>query len=253
MNFSLISILLIIIKCKIKIKEKWDLNEIWESTYNIISSRNNSSFGIIDLNNYLKGSQLMDLEAYLKKLNSEYEMNIFIIVIKEFKERFVCENFLDNLSIDLFFNFETSNFDIKENNIISIIFAVENEEYVIAIGNEYKKKIIFNNILEINKEIKLFLHNKEISLAIEKLLHEVEKSYENLSEQIEFDKKQKKKENESKDKQNIKYNDTHKLFSLYFIIFILTILVIFFMLKRVRKIKFLNSKNIDYNVMETVF
>ena len=42
MNFSLISILLIIIKCKIKIKEKWDLNEIWESTYNIISSRNNS-------------------------------------------------------------------------------------------------------------------------------------------------------------------------------------------------------------------
>ena len=242
MNFSLISILLIIIKCKIKIKEKWDLNEIWESTYNIISSRNNSSFGIIDLNNYLKGSQLMELEAYLKKLNSEYEMNIFIIVIKEFKERFVCENFLDNLSIDLFFNFETSNFDIKENNIISIIFAVENEEYVIAIGNEYKKKIIFNNISEINKEIKLFLHNKEISLAIEKLLHEVEKSYENLSEQIEFDKKQKKKENESKDKQNIKYNDTNKLFFIIFYYLYINNFSYIFHVKKIKENKFFKFK-----------
>ena len=253
MNFSLISILLIIIKCKIQIKEKWDLNEIWESTYDIISSRNDSSFGIIDLNNYIKNSQLIELEEYLKKLNKEYEMNIFIIVIKEFKERFVCENFLKDLSFDLFVNFESSNFNIKDNNIISIIISVENEVYAIAIGNNYKKKIILKNNVEINNEIKLYLHNQEIPLGIKKLLYELENSDENLSNPFKVNKQQKKKGNESNDKKNIKYNDSNKLFSLYFIIIILMILVVYFILKRVRRLKFVNSKNIDYNIMETVF
>ena len=253
MNFSLISILLMIIQCKVQILEKWDLNEIWESTYTIISLRNNSSFGVIDLNNYIQNSKLIELEDNLKQLNSNYEMNIFIIIIKEFKEKFICEKFLNYLSFNLFLNFETSNFDIKHNNIISIIFSVENELFVIAIGNNYKKRIIFENFIELNNEIKLYLHNKEISLGIEKLLHELENSYQNLSHSIKADKKQEKKENKSNDKQNIKYNDTNKIISLYFIIIIFVVLVIYFILKMIKRLKFLNSTTVDYNIMNTVF
>ena len=244
MYFLLISfILLFSFNCENeKIPQQWEINNIWDFTYEYISQSSSTSYGIVDPNGYITKEKLMELEEYLKKLNAEKRMNIFIIIIKQFKEKFVCEKFLNNLSIQFFLYLQGSKFDVNKDNLMFTIYSVEDKAYKIAFGNNYKTQILS----EIDKEIKPYLKEKETFLGIQKIIAHFE-NIPNLPT---------KKTKDNNEKKNIKYNNLKEIFSLKIIIIVLIILLILFTLilfRMSRRLKILNIKNIDYNIMNSQY
>lgn len=229
-----------------KIPEKWELNDIWDFTYKDISKRERTSYGIVDPNGYISNEKLKELKEYLDMLNAKKKMNIFIIIIKQFKEKFVCEKFLNNLSIQLFLYLQGSKFDINNDNLMFAIYSVEDKTYKIAVGNNYKNKINNQILSEINNTIKPCLNEKETFLGIKKIIT----NFENIPNLPTINLQENNKKN------NIKYNDFSGIFSLLIIIIVLTTLLFLFVLiffKMRRRLKVLYIRNIDYNIMNSQY
>ena len=265
MSYFLIFILLISINCQ-EIPEKWEIDKLWKFVNEEISKREYNSSGLIDPNKYIHNETFEEFEDYLKSLNEQFGVCIFFTVIKQFDINNVTDKFLNESSLELFHYFEKSNFDIKPSQLISVIYSVEDKKYKIEMGNDYSKHKSNNkSISEIFEDVEPYLEDKKVFVILISIAFKVENirhpTLEDDEEEEEKGKEKEIKKNPKKKKQQksqIKYNNSSNIFSLYLILIILVILFIMvgFLIrrlsKRLKKLKSLDEKSINYNVINNL-
>ena len=242
MSYILISLLLILINTQIQ--DIWKPEDLWKYIKQDIEPRDNTGYGVVDPNSYIRTQTTVELEDYLASLYKNSGMSIFVIIVKQ---------------LDTFKYFSESKFDINPDKLVLMIYSVEDKGYKIVVGKSYKLKTNTETIKDIYKEVHTYLEEKKVFIVVITACTKIE-GFKQLSDDNKDEIEEEEENNIStpEKKDNIKYNDPSKIFPLSFIIIILVILIIisiFFVFKnskRFKKLKRLDKDNIDYNMMKSI-
>lgn len=252
MSYLIIIVFLISINCQIK--DKWNIDNLWEYIKHDISPRQNTTYGLVDPNSLIRTQTTVEFEDYLASLYIKNKMSLFIIVVNQFEDKKLL-----NESNKLFKYFEEAKFEINPVRLILMVYSVEDKDFKIVVGSDYKLKTNTGIIGDIHNEVKDYIEDKKVFITLITAATKIE-NFKQLSDadagDIEEDDEEKPL-NPTKDegKKDVKFNDTSQIFSLYFIIIIIVILLIFvtyFVLKsskRLRRLNGLHKEYIDYNIM----
>ena len=253
MSYILISLLLILINTQIQ--DIWKPEDLWKYIKQDIESRDNTGYGVVDPNSYIRTQTTVELEDYLASLYKNSGMSIFVIIVKQLENK----NLLNDSTSITFKYFLESKFDINPDKLILMIYSVEDKGYKIVVGKSYKLKTNTETIKDIYKEVHTYLEEKKVFIVVITACTKIE-GFKQLSDDNKDEIEEEEENNISapEKKDNIKYNDPSKIFPLSFIIIILVILIIisiFFVFKnskRFKKLKRLDKDNIDYNMMKSL-
>ncbi len=251
MSYILISLLLILINTQIQ--DIWKPEDLWNYIKQDIEPRDNTGYGVVDPNSYIRTQTTVELEDYLATLYKNSGMSVFVIIVKQLENK----NLLNDSTSVTFKSFSESKFDINPDKLILMIYSVEDKGYKIVVGKSYKLKTNTAIIKDIYNEVHPFLETKKVFIVVITACTKIE-GFKQLSADNKDDIEEEEENNISTQKDNIKYNDSSKIFPLSFIIIILVILIIisiFFVFKnskRFKKLKRLDKDNVDYNMMKSL-
>ncbi len=247
---STLLIYLLLISINSQIQDIWKPEDLWNYIKQDISPRLNTTYGLVDPNSYIKTQITSDFEDYLASLYNNFGMSVFVIIVKQLEDKKLLN---DSTSIT-FKRFTESNFDINPEKLILLIYSVEDKGYKIVVGKNYKLKTNTRIISDVYKEVTPYLEEKKEFLVIILTCLKIE-GFKSLTEANADEIEDDDEEAPVSEKQNIKYNDTSKIFPLYFIIIILVTLLLltsFFILKTSKRLKRLKKSNIDYDSIESL-
>ena len=250
---STLLIYLLLISINSQIQDIWNPEELWKYIKQDIEPRLNTTYGLIDPNAYIETQITAEFEDFLASLYKNFGMSVFVIIVKQLEDKKLLN---DSTSIT-FKRFSESNFELNPEKLILLIYSVEDKGYKIVVGKNYKLKTNTRIISDVYKEVHPYLEEKKEFLVIILTCLKIE-GFKSLSEAAADDIENDDDEapiSENKEKQNIKYNDTSKIFPLYFIIIILVTLLLltsFFILKTSKRLKRLKKSNIDYDTIESL-
>jgi hypothetical protein len=247
---STLLIYLLLISINSQIQDIWKPEDLWNYIKQDISPRLNTTYGLVDPNSYIKTQITSDFEDYLASLYNNFGMSVFVIIVKQLEDKKLLN---DSTSIT-FKRFTESNFDINPEKLILLIYSVEDKGYKIVVGKNYKLKTNTGIIGDIYKEVHPYVEDKKVFIVIISTCLKIE-GFKSLTEANADEIEDDDEEAPVSEKQNIKYNDTSKIFPLYFIIIILVTLLLLtslFILKTSKRLKRLKKSNIDYDSIESL-
>ena len=262
MSYVLIFLLLFSIHSQ-EIPEKWTLDQILNFVNEDISKRNYTSSGVIDPHHYIKNDTLKQFQDYLETLHKQYGLCVYFTLIKQFDTNNDIDKFLNETSLELFHHFEKSKFDINPDQIISVIYSVDDKKYKVELGQFYNEEEgNIKSLADIFEDNEQYLENKKVFVILATVAFKVETfrhpSPEKGKKKNEEKTNPKKKEEKKKPEKKVKLNDSKNIFSLYLILIVIVILFImvsFLILrlsKRLKRLKLLDEKSIDYNSMNNL-
>ena len=125
--------------------DKWDGYIL---TYYLKETNSNADFSVIDPTNYINDEELLDeLNNKLKQVYDDYKFNTFTIIVNSLDPDF---NYLRVGLAQFIKEFKyyliQNNANLKEDNLIIILFSLDDEYDFISVGKEVEK-----NLQKVNK------------------------------------------------------------------------------------------------------
>ena len=148
-SYILISLLLILINTQIQ--DIWKPEDLWKYIKQDIEPRDNTGYGVVDPNSYIRTQTTVELEDYLDSLYKNSGMSVFVIIVKQ---------------LDTFKYFSESKFDINPDKLVLMIYSVEDKGYKIVVSKNYKLKTNTAIIKDIYNEVHTYLEGKKVFIVV---------------------------------------------------------------------------------------
>ena len=113
--------------------------------------RDNTGYGVVDPNSYIRTQTTVELEDYLDSLYKNSGMSVFVIIVKQ---------------LDTFKYFSESKFDINPDKLVLMIYSVEDKGYKIVVSKNYKLKTNTAIIKDIYNEVHTYLEGKKVFIVV---------------------------------------------------------------------------------------